>query len=92
MKIGPIDFRQPSTWRGLLGFLALIGWNLSPELREQIATLLATALCAIELFRNEYARHRPADVAVERLRVSAMDQPTRPNPADPDPSHFGGDR
>lgn len=54
MKLGPLDFRQPSTWRGLLGFAGLIGWTLSPELRDQIALALATALSAIELFRDEY--------------------------------------
>lgn len=55
MSFGPIDFKQPSTWRGLLGFASLVGWTLSPELRDQIALALAAALSAIELFRNEFA-------------------------------------
>ena len=55
MKLGPLDFRQPSTWRGLLGLVSLVGWTLTPELRDQIALLLAAALSAIELFRDEYA-------------------------------------
>jgi hypothetical protein len=58
MKLGPLDFRQPSTWRGLLGLLALGGWALSPALRDQIALALATALSAIELFRDEYAARK----------------------------------
>jgi hypothetical protein len=57
MKLGPLDFKQPSTWRGLLGFAGLIGWTLSPELRDQIALALAAALSAIELFRDEYRAH-----------------------------------
>ena len=61
MKLGPLDFTQPSTWRGLLGLLALGGWALSPELRDQIAITLAAALSAIELFRDEYrANHATA--------------------------------
>ena len=61
MKLGPVDFRQPTTWRGLLGLLALIGWKVSPEFRDQIAVALAAALSAIELFRDEYrANHATA--------------------------------
>ena len=50
-----VDFKQPSTWRGLLGLSGLIGWGLSPELRDQIAIAIAAVFFAIELFRNEYA-------------------------------------
>ena len=35
-----IDFKQPSTWRGLLSLLGLIGWTLTPELRDQIAIVI----------------------------------------------------
>lgn len=92
MKLGPLDFNQPSTWRGLLGLLALGGWALSPELRDQIALALAAALSAIELFRDEYrARNasacapttgpnRAADADAERLRVPTHDAPTQRNP------------
>ncbi len=59
-KFGPIDFTQPSTWRGVAGFAALFGIRLSPELTNQIAIALGAALSAIELFRNEdAARHAP---------------------------------
>jgi len=80
MKLGPLDFRQPSTWRGLLGLLALGGWALSPELRDQIALALATALSAIELFRDEYAA-RKAPVPPLALQRPAAPAPP---PAEPE--------
>ncbi|MCB1918639.1 MAG: hypothetical protein KDJ28_01510 [Candidatus Competibacteraceae bacterium] len=49
------DIKQPSTWRGLLGLTGIIGWSLSPELRDQIALVIAGLLSLIEMFRNEYA-------------------------------------
>ena len=52
-KLGPIDFTQPSTWRGAAGIIAVFGLSASPELTEQIAIGLGAALSAIELFRNE---------------------------------------
>lgn len=48
-----IDFKQPSTWRGIFGFIALIGFYKNPELTDQIAIALGAALSAIEVFRNE---------------------------------------
>ena len=54
-KLGPIDFTQPSTWRGAAGIAALCGISFSPELTNQIAIALGAALSAIELFRNESA-------------------------------------
>ena len=56
-KLGPIDFTQPSTWRGAAGIAALCGISLSPALTEQIAIALGAVLSAIELFRNESAPH-----------------------------------
>ena len=76
MKLGPLDFRQPSTWRGLLSLLALGGWALSPALRDQIALALATALSAIELFRDEYRARNARD-----LTPTATAQTTGPNRA-----------
>ena len=98
LRYGPIDFSQPTTWRGLLGLLALAGWELSPELRDQIAIALAAALSAIEIFRDEYAaRHAllppivlqslPAAVAADRLR---QPMPTEPETAPlPESAGFG---
>ena len=80
MKLGPLDFKQPSTWRGLLGFAGLIGWTLSPELRDQIAMALAAALAAIELFRDEYAA-RKAPVPPLALQHPAAPAPP---PAEPE--------
>jgi len=59
-KLGPIDFTQPSTWRGVAGITALCGISLSPELTEQIAIGLGAALSAIEIFRNERAARQAA--------------------------------
>jgi hypothetical protein len=86
-KLGPIDFTQPSTWRGAAGIAALCGISLSPDLTNQIAIALGAALSAIELFRNENAARNvpllpivlqspPAAVAPVRLR-----QPVPPEPA-----------
>lgn len=87
-----IDFKQPSTWRGLLGLSGLIGWTLTPELRDQIAVLIAGVLCLIEMFRNERAAPdapgpAPAQPApAQRLdplrhasRMPTGDPPTVPN-------------
>ena len=54
MKLGPLDLNQPSTWRGLLGFAGVIGLTLKPDLRDQIAAVLAALLCLIEMLRDEY--------------------------------------
>jgi uncharacterized protein YciW len=80
MKLGPLDFRQPSTWRGLLGLLALGGWALSPALRDQIALALATALSAIELFRDEYAARKAPLPPIELQSPAAP----APPPAEPE--------
>ncbi|MBK8752352.1 MAG: hypothetical protein IPL99_12215 [Candidatus Competibacteraceae bacterium] len=56
MKLGPLDFNQPSTWRGLIGFIAVSGISLSPELANQIALVAAGLLSLIEMIRNEYHR------------------------------------
>ena len=85
-----VDFKQPSTWRGLLGFAGLIGWTLTPELRDQIAMALAAALSAIELFRDEYREAKtrsgdPAPAAVVRLQRPAR-VPAVADTADLDPT------
>jgi hypothetical protein len=54
-KLGPVDFAQPSTWRGVAGILAVCGISFSPELTEQIAIALAAFLSVLEIGRNEYA-------------------------------------
>ena len=94
MKLGPLDFRQPSTWRGLLGFAGLIGWALSPELRDQIALALAAALSAIELFRDEYREAKtrggdPVPAAGGRLQRPAR-VPAVAETADLDPTDASG--
>ena len=97
-KLGPIDFTQPSTWRGAAGIAALCGISLSPALTEQIALALGAFLSAIELFRNESATRPavlppvipprvPAAVAAVRLRESLPPEPE--SAASPESSGFG---
>jgi hypothetical protein len=52
------DFKQPSTWRGAAGLLAVFGIAVSPELTHAICILLAALLSAIEIGRDEYAIHQ----------------------------------
>ena len=100
LKFGPLDFTQPSTWRGLLGLLALGGVALSPELIDQIAIAFAAAMSAIELFRDEYRTkaitgpYRPMatrlDTGATRLREpSVSPSPTVDSDPDNDPAGFG---
>ena len=70
-KIGPIDFTQPSTWRGAAGIAALCGLSLSPDLTYQISIALGAALSAIELFRNEDAARKEAVPSLVLHRVPA---------------------
>ena len=62
MKFGPIDFKQPSTWRGIAGLIALFGISASPEFTNAICLALGAVLSAIEIGRNEYA-HRNAPLS-----------------------------
>ena len=72
-KFGPIDFTQPSTWRGVAGFTALFGIRLSPELTNQIAIALGAALSAIELFRNEYAARNETPLVLQAQPTPFLD-------------------
>ena len=56
MKLGPMDFNQPSTWRGLIGLAAIGGISVSPAIAEQIALLAAALMALIEMFRDEYRK------------------------------------
>ena len=95
-KIGPVDFTQPSTWRGAIGLAGFFGISLSPELAHQIAMACGAALSAIELFRNEHAARKEAlpslvlpsvpaaAVAADRLRRNLpTDTETARNPESP---------
>ena len=89
-KIGPIDFTQPSTWRGAAGIAALCGISLSPELTEQIAIALGAALSAIELFRNEHAaRSAPLPpIVLHSTPAAGFDRRLRqPVPTEPETPH-----
>ena len=54
MKFGPIDFAQPSTWKGAIGLLSVFGIAISPELTAQIALVAAGLVSLVEMIRNEY--------------------------------------
>ena len=72
-KLGPIDFTQPTTWRGLIGLAGLAGIKISPELTDPIATACGAALLAIEVFRDERAHSHPAlpPIALQSLPAPA---------------------
>jgi hypothetical protein len=85
MKVGPIDFEQPSTWRGIASGLALFGISLNPALTDQIAIALGAFLSAIEIFRDEHARAPlpPIELQSVPAAVSADAQQLRqPLPAE----------
>ena len=86
-KLGPMDFTQPSTWRGMAGMAALCGISASPELTNQIAIALGAALSAIELFRNEYARPKnplpPIELQSRTTAVVQSDRLRQPVPPEP---------
>ncbi len=84
-KLGPIDFTQPSTWRGAIGLAGVIGIHFSPELTEQISIACGAALSAIEIFRNEYAvRHALPPIVLQSLPAAvAADQLRQPVPTEP---------
>lgn len=48
-----MDFKQPSTWRGLLGVLAMAGIAVNPQWAEIIALVLGTGVSVIEIIRDE---------------------------------------
>jgi len=95
-----IDFKQPSTWRGIFGFIALIGFYKNPELTDQIAIALGAALSAIEVFRNERKAVQlpPIElqgVATASPAVAAQQLRDLPLPSEPDaesdrPTGFNG--
>ena len=71
MRLMP-DFKQPSTWRGLAGLLAVFGIAASPELKDQIAIGLAALLSAIEIGRNEYATRNAVLRKVEAIELQSL--------------------
>lgn len=75
MKIGPMDFNQPSTWRGLIGLAAIGGISFSPALAEQMALLAATAIALIEMFRDEYRTKKPTAQSAVVTQVNPATPP-----------------
>ncbi len=77
-----IDFKQPSTWRGLIGLLSMFGVSVSPELSTQIALVAGGLLSIIEIIRNEYRAHQAQDVAGEQS-TTGPNRPAAAVTADP---------
>ncbi|MCB1776537.1 MAG: hypothetical protein KDI50_03785 [Candidatus Competibacteraceae bacterium] len=48
-----LDIKQPSSWRGILGLLSVIGISIDPDLLDQIVLLLGAGISIIEIVRNE---------------------------------------
>ncbi|MCP5158506.1 MAG: hypothetical protein H6975_03660 [Gammaproteobacteria bacterium] len=48
-----LDFSQPSTWRGFLGLLTVVGITIRPDLLEALAIALGAAYSLIEIWRDE---------------------------------------
>ena len=91
MRLVP-DFKQPTTWRGIAGLLAMFGISASPDLTHAICILLGAVLSAIDVFRNEYAQppgfHRresatSAEAAFPALPAAEQLRPPLPPANDP---------
>ena len=96
MKIGPMDFNQPSTWRGLIGLAAIGGISVSPAIADQIALLAATLIALIEMFRDEDRAKKappPAPVMDPDPCMERAADGMRPVPSEPEtarsPESFG---
>ncbi|CDH44396.1 hypothetical protein [Candidatus Contendibacter odensensis] len=78
------DFKQPTTWRGIAGLLAMFGLSASPDMTHAICILLGAALSAIEVFRNEYTAS-PKEVFHQRESAKSAEAafPALPAAAEP---------
>ena len=73
-----IDFKQPSTWRGIIGLLSLFGIGIDPALATHIAVVAGALLSIIEILRNEYRSRSTKDVTARGTQNT-----TGPNHSDP---------
>ncbi|MBE2293843.1 MAG: hypothetical protein IAF00_02790 [Phycisphaerales bacterium] len=73
-----IDFKQPSTWRGIIGLLSLCGISIDPALATPIAVVAGALLSIIEILRNEYRSRSTKDVTARGKQDT-----TGPNRSDP---------
>lgn len=58
--------KQPSTYRGLAVLAGILGYGISPELADAIGITVASALAAIEIFRNEKPQPQGAANDIQR--------------------------
>lgn len=82
-----IDFKQPTTWRGLIGLLSMFGISISPDLSSQIAIVAGALLSIIEIIRNEYRNSPPAKDVNGTQDTTG---PNRPDPVAADPVGLRG--
>jgi len=68
-------FKEPSSWRGLIGLASIFGLALSPELKEQIITIAVAAVGLVEIIRKE--KDHAGDKAKGEQGTVAVD-PTEP--------------
>lgn len=45
--------KEPSTWRGLIAVLGLVGVNIAPEIQAQIISTGVALYGIIQIFRKE---------------------------------------
>ena len=81
-----IDFKQPTTWRGIIGLLSMFGISVSPELSAQIAIVAGALLSIIEIIRNEYRTRQVQEVASKQSTTG----PNRPAAVAADPVGMRG--
>ncbi|MBF0119987.1 MAG: hypothetical protein HQK79_14225 [Desulfobacterales bacterium] len=54
MKTKLLEYlKQPSTWRGLIGIIAVFQASISPDSIDKIAIAAATLISLIEVIRDE---------------------------------------
>ena len=45
--------KQPSTWQGIIGAAAVLGYNLDPEQVQAIVTLAGTAMFVLHALKDD---------------------------------------
>jgi hypothetical protein len=71
--------QEPSTWRGLIAILTLVGVHFAPDQTNAIITAGVALVSAVEIFRTEPVVVKPADKPVD---VPVVVPPVE-KPADP---------
>lgn len=83
-----IDFKQPSTWRGIIGLLSLFGIGIDPALATHIAVVAGALLSIIEILRNEYRSRSTKDVTARGTQDTTGPDRSDPVAADLEPERL----